>query len=154
MTGRRMLLTAALLVTAIWLGLSGVALANEKCGVNTLRGLYVFSATGFIIPAAPASAQPKAIVEFIRFNGDGTIDGRAATRSLNGVIGQFPDQSGPGGSYTVTSLATRDRGCLGTLTFAGGPHFDLFMPLDGHEIWMIQTDAGNVLQGTVTKLSN
>jgi hypothetical protein len=25
----------------------------------------VFSAIGFIIPAAPASAQPKAIVEFI-----------------------------------------------------------------------------------------
>ena len=154
MSGRRMSLTAALLATAIWLGLSGVALANDKCGVNTLRGLYVFAATGFIIPAAPASAQPKAIVEFIRFNGDGTIDGRAATRSLNGVIGQFPDQSGPGGSYTVAPLATADRGCLGTLTFAGGPHFDLFMPLDGHEIWMIQTDTGNVLQGTVTKLAN
>ena len=154
MTGRRTLLMAALLATAIWLGLSGVALANDKCGVNTLRGLYVFAATGFIIPDAPASAQPKAIVEFIRFNGDGTIEGRAATRSLNGVIGQFPDQSGPGGSYTVAPLATADRGCLGTLTFAGGPHFDLFMPLDGHEIWMIQTDTGNVLQGTVTKLAN
>jgi hypothetical protein len=154
MTGRRMLLAAGLLAAAMGLALSDVALANDKCGVNTLRGLYVFSATGFIIPPAPAPAQPKAIVEFIRFNGDGTIDGRAATRSLNGVIGQFPDQSGPGGSYTVTSLATRDRGCLGTITFAGGPHFDLFIPLDGQEIWMIQTDAGNVLQGTVTKLAN
>jgi hypothetical protein len=154
MTGRQMLLAAALLTTAMGLGPADVALANGNCTVNTLHGLYVFSATGFIIPAAPASAQPKAIVEFIRFNGDGTIDGRAATRSLNGVIGQFPDQSGPGGTYTVTSLATRDRGCLGTLTFAGGPHFDLFIPLDGQEIWMIQTDPGNVLQGTVTKLSN
>ena len=131
MTRRRMLLAAGLLTTAMGLGLSDVALANDKCGVNTLRGLYLFSATGFIIPAAPAPAQPKAIVEFFRLNGDGTIDGRAATRSLNGVIGQFPDQSGPGGSYTVTSLATSDRGCLGTITFAGGPHFDLFIPLDG-----------------------
>ena len=155
MTGRRMLLAAGLLAAAMGLGVSDVALANDKCGVNTLRGLYVFSATGFIIPAAPASAQPKAIVEFIRFNGDGTIDGRAATRSLNGVIGQFPDQSGGTGStYTVTSLVAGDRGCLGTLTFAGGPHFDLFIPLDGQEIWMIQTDPGNVLQGTVTKLAN
>ena len=155
MTGHRMLVAAAVLVTAMGLGLSDVALANDKCGVNTLHGLYVFSATGFIIPAAPAPAQPKAIVEFIRFNGDGTIDGRAATRSLNGVIGQFPDQSGdPASSYTVTSLATKDRGCLGTITFAGGPHFDLFIPLDGQEFWMIQTDTGNVLQGTVTKLAN
>ena len=64
MTGRRMLLAAGLLAAAIWLGISGVALANEKCGVNTLRGLYVFAANGFIIPAAPASAQPKAIVDW------------------------------------------------------------------------------------------
>ena len=143
-----------MLIAAAGLGPVDAARANEKCELKTLSGLYVFSATGFIIPAAPAPAQPKAIVEFIRFNGDGTIDGRAATRSLNGVIGQFPDQSGPGGSYTVTSLATSDRGCLGTITFAGGPHFDLFIPLDGQEFWMIQTDAGNVLQGTVTKLAN
>ena len=65
MTGRRMLLAVALLATGMGLGLSDVALANDKCLVNTLRGLYVFSATGFTIPAAPASAQPKAIVEFI-----------------------------------------------------------------------------------------
>jgi hypothetical protein len=154
MTGHRMLLAAAVLATAMGLGLSDVALANDKCEVKTLRGLYVFAATGFIIPVAPASAQPKAIVEFIRFNGDGTIDGRAATRSLNGVIGQFPDQSGPVSTYTVSSLVAGDRGCLGTITFAGGPHFDLFIPLDGQEFWMIQTDAGNVLQGTVTKLAN
>jgi hypothetical protein len=44
---------------------------------------------------------------------------------------------------------------VGTLTFLpSGPHFDLFLPLDGKEIWMIQTDAGNVFQGTVTKLAN
>ena len=154
MTGRRMLLAAAVLVAAMGPGSSDLAHANGNCGVNTLHGLYVFSATGFIIPAAPAAAQPKAIVEFIRFNGDGTIDGRAATRSLNGMIGQFPDQSGPVGSYTVTNLATRDRVCLGSITFDHGPHFDVFIPLDGREIWMIQTDPDNVLQGTVTKLAN
>ena len=154
MRGRRMVLEAGLLLAAMGLGLSDVALANDKCGVNTLHGLYVFAATGFITPAAPTPAQPKAIVEFIRFNGDGTIDGRAATRSLNGVIGQFPDQSGPVGSYTVTSLASSDRGCLGTITFAEGPHFDVFIPLDGQTIRMIQTNMGNVLEGTATKLAN
>jgi hypothetical protein len=147
-----MLLTAALLATAIWLGLSGVALANDKCGVNTLRGLYVFSANGFTIPAPPASAQPKAIVELIRFNGDGTLDVPGATVSLNGVIIQVP--GGGTGSYTLAPLVPPDRACVGTLTFSPFLHFDLFLPLDGHEIWMIQTDAGNVLQGTVTKLAN
>ena len=91
MTERRMLLSAALLATAMGLGLSDVALANDKCLVNTLRGLYVFSATGFIIPAAPASAQPKAIVEFIRFNGDGTLDVPGATLKL-----ERRDHPGPG----------------------------------------------------------
>ena len=153
MTGRRMLLAASLLVTAMVLGPSDVALANDKCLVNTLHGLYVFSATGFIIPAAPASAQPKAIVELIRFNGDGSLDVPGATRSLNGVITQIP--GGGTGSYTLATLVPADRGCVGTLTFLpSGPHFDLFLPLDGKEIWMIQTDANNVFQGTATKLSN
>ena len=153
MTGRRMLLAAALLVTAMVLAPSDVVLANDKCLVNTLHGLYVFSATGFIIPAAPASAQPKAIVELIRFNGDGSLDVPGATRSLNGVITQVP--GGGTGSYTLTTLVPADRGCVGTLTFLpAGPHFDLFIPLSGQEIWMIQTDANNVFQGTATKLAN
>ena len=153
MTGRRMLLAVALLAAAMGLGLSDVALANDKCLVNTLRGLYVFSATGFIIPVAPASAQPKAVVEFIRFNGDGTLDVPGATASLNGAIIQVP--GGGTGSYTLATLVPADRGCVGTLTFLpAGPHFDLFLPLDGKEIRMIQTDANNVFQGTATKLAN
>ena len=92
-------------------------------------------------------------VELIRFNGDGSLDVPGATRSLNGVITQVP--GGDTGSYTLTTLVPDDRGCVGTLTFLpSGPHFDLFLPLDGKEIWMIQTDAGNVFQGTVTKLAN
>ena len=153
MTGRRMLLAAGLLAAAMALGISDVALANDKCGINTLHGFYVFSATGFIIPAAPASAQPKAIVELIRFNGDGSLDVPGATRSLNGVITQVP--GGGTGSYTLATLVPADRGCVGTLTFLpSGPHFDLFLPLDGKEIWMIQTDANNVFQGTASKLAN
>ena len=88
----------------------------------------------------------------IRFNGDGTLDVPGATVSLNGVIIQVP--GGGTGTYTLAPLVPPDRACVGTLTFSPSLHFDLFLPLDGHEIWMIQTDAGNVLQGTVTKLAN
>ena len=73
MTGRWALLVAGLLVATMALGVSGVALAEHgghRCTVATLDGLYVFAATGFTIPAS-GPAQPKAIVEFIRFNGDG-----------------------------------------------------------------------------------
>ena len=154
MTGRQMLLAAALLTTAMGLGPADVALANGNCTVNTLRGLYVFSATGFTIPAAPASAQPLAVVEFIRFNGDGTLDVPGVTFSVNGVITQIPGGVVTG-SYTLAPLVPADRGCVGTLTILPfGLHFDLFIPLSGQEIRIIQTDANSVLQGTATKLSN
>ena len=109
MTGRWALLVAVLLGAAIALGVSGVALAQHgghRCTVATLDGLYVFAATGFTIPAS-GPAQPKAIVEFIQFNGDGTLAVPAATRSLNGVIAQIPP--GGTGSYTVANLVPADE---------------------------------------------
>ena len=57
---------------------------DDVCGVRTLRGTYTFAASGFNIVAGVA--QPKAIVEVIEFNGDGTLSVPAATLSANGVI--------------------------------------------------------------------
>ena len=51
---------------AMVLGACGLARADERdngCTLRTLRGTYVFSATGFNIVAGVA--QPKAIVEVI-----------------------------------------------------------------------------------------
>ena len=152
MRTRRGLTALALLAAAIASGESGVALAapGNKCPATTLNGLYVFSATGFTTATDPA--QPKAIVEWIRFNGDGTLDVPGATRSLNGVIAQIPP--GGTGSYTIADLVPPDGGCMGTLTFLpSGPHFNLFIPPKAAEIWMIQTDANNVFQGTATRVS-
>ncbi len=154
MTGRGALLVAVLLVATTALGLPGIALAEHgghRCTVATLDGLYVFAATGFTIPASGA-AQPKAIVEFIQFNGDGTLAVPGATRSLNGVIAQIPP--GGTGSYTVANLVPADEACTGSLTFTGGPSFDLFIPAKGGDIWMIQTNPTNVFQGTATKVSH
>ena len=152
MTARWVLLAAALLAAAMVLGTSGAALADKdaRCAVGTLHGLYVFAATGFSIPAS-GPAQPKSIVEWIRFNGDGTLDVPGATRSLNGVIGRTPP--GGTGSYTVEDLVPADGGCAGSLTFTDGPSFDLFIPQKGEAIRMIQTNPNNVFQGMATKVS-
>jgi hypothetical protein len=152
MTRRWVLLVGALLVATIALGVSGVALAapDARCTLATLDGLYVFASTGFTIPAS-GPAEPKAIVEFIRFNGDGTLGVPGATLSLNGVIAQIPP--GGTGSYTVADLVPADGACTGSLTFTGGPSFDLFIRAKGADIWMIQTNPANVLQGTATKVS-
>jgi hypothetical protein len=158
--GKMKKLTKRGLVAAIVWGLSGVVFADNDagkgargCGLSTLDGMYIFAATGYIIPAS-GPAQPKAIVEWIRFNGDGTLSSAGATRSLNGVIAQIPSANGAGSSYTVTELEPPGGGCKGSLAFsATGPNFDLFIPPKGEEIWMIQTNPNNVFQGTATQVS-
>src|SRR5262249_22615979 len=116
MRGHQVLLARTLVIAGMTLGLAGGALAGDgpKCTVDTLDGLYVFTATGWgIAPGAPPPAvlPPKAIIEVIRFNGDGTLDVVGGTRTLNGVIAQ--NLVGPG-TYTVQDL---DGACAGSLTF-------------------------------------
>ena len=60
------LMKGSVLIAAIGLGVSSVVLADDEkangvrnCTVATLDGLYVFAASGFIIPAS-GPAQPKA----------------------------------------------------------------------------------------------
>jgi hypothetical protein len=132
-----------------WAGITGAALADDdgerECSAATLRGLYVFSATGYNIVGGVA--QPKAILEAIRFDGEGGLTVLAATVSLNGAI-VHPPPNGTG-TYTV------GPNCAGTLTFApSGPTFDLFLAPRGAPLFMIQTTPNTVLQGTVVKVSS
>jgi hypothetical protein len=93
-------------------------------------------------------AQPKPIVERIDFNGDGTLVSPFATVSINGVI---IHSSHSVGSYTVEASGQ------GTLTFTGGPSFDIFVEHgDGKQLWMIHTAptaVPAVFEGTATKVS-
>jgi hypothetical protein len=135
-----------LVVAIAVLALSGIALADndqDDCSLKTLRGTYVFAATGHNIVAGVP--QPKAIIEVIEFDGDAKLSVPAATRSVNGTVAR----SLPGGTgkYTV------EPGCTGTLAFDGpGPTFDVFLSPKGEKLWMIQTNANTVFQGTATRL--
>src|SRR6202035_3714277 len=90
-----------LVVAILALGMVGLAQADnddkgKACSLSTLDSLYLFSASGFNIIGGVA--QPKAVVELIRFNGDGTLTGGPATASINGTITRSP--AGGLGSYT------------------------------------------------------
>ncbi len=163
MNGRRVLLTGSLLVMAMILGIAGVALADEPvaqadepvlvvnifgCSDPILDGLYVFTASGFaIVGGVP---QPQAIVELIRFHGDGTADVPGGRVSVNGTV--FP--TGGTGAYTISSLPSPNRGCEGSLTFpAASVHLYLFIPPDARNLQVIRTDTNTVFQGTATKVS-
>src|SRR6266480_1297913 len=130
-------------VAAMMLGTLGTAHAGNdvpaSCDVHTLRGSYVFTAHGWNIVGGVA--QPKAIVEGIDFNGDGTLVSPYATVSINGTILR---SSNTQGTYTVNT------DCTGTLTFTGGASFDIFVEPKGNELWMIQTGgAVPVFEGMV-----
>jgi hypothetical protein len=135
---------------AMTLGSSDKAQAqttSQTCGVQTLHGLYVFATHGWNV--VNGVAVPKAIVEGIHFNGDGTLTSPFATVSINGTILHF---SGAPGSYTV------DPDCTGTLTFSSGISFDIFVdPRGGKQLWMIQTGQPGaiptVFEGTAVRVS-
>ena len=135
-------------VMAIAFGISGTARAggeSQVCGPQTLSGSYIFATSGFSI--VDGVAQPKAIVEAIDFNGDGTLISPFATVSLNGVIIRSTNSVG---TYTVA------EDCSGTLTFTAGPSFDIFVGRHAREISMIQT-GGPVpaaFEGFAKKVSN
>jgi len=57
------------------------------------------------------------------------------------------DPPGGVGTYTL------DSSCEGTLTFTNGPSYNIFVGPSGKHVWMIQTDANTVFEGTVTKVS-
>jgi hypothetical protein len=144
-----LLFTSALItMIAMTFGTSGNAQAQtpaQTCGVQTLHGLYLFATHGWNI--VNGVAQPKAIVEGIDFNGDGTLISPFATVSINGNI----MRSGATlGVYTVNS------DCTGTLTFTPGPSFDIFVDhRGGKQLWLIQT-AGPfpaVFEGTAVRVS-
>ena len=92
-------MAGSLIAAAMTFGISGNARADAQantCGVHTLRGSYLFATHGWNIVGGVA--VPKAIVEGIDFNGDGTLVSPFATVSINGSIIR---SSGSVVSYTV-----------------------------------------------------
>jgi hypothetical protein len=140
-TTRQVILAAAMVL----IGIVPAARADDDeraCSVATLHGSYLFAATGYNIVGGVA--QPKAVVEVIRFDGKGSLTVPAVTVSVNGAI-LHPPPNGIG-TYTVAT------DCSGTVLFATGTAFDSFLAPGAREFTMIQTNPLTVLQGKVVKL--
>lgn len=126
---------------------------GPRCNLGLLDGLYVFSASGSAIPASGPSF-PKAIVEVLRFHGDGTVETPASFLNMNGTpITQLP---GGAGTYTVSGLTPPEGVCIGTLTFNDAPHpmFNLVIGSEGKQIWLIMTSPPSVFEGQAVKVSH
>jgi len=150
-------------LSALIVGLSlpflvgGIAMADDdgddhRCDLRLLDGLYVFSASGFAIPSG-APSFPKAIIEVLRFHGDGTVETPASLLNMNGT----PITSVPAGAgkYTVSEVSPPDTVCVGTLTFTDPPHpsFNLVIGPGGKKIWLIMTSPPSVFEGNAIRVS-
>lgn len=137
--------------------LPGLAAADHtrKCSNDMLKGQYVFSASGFT--RAPTSTPgtpwvPKAILEVLQFNGDGTLStpGLTLANPFGDTGNILQPAAGADGTYSI------NEDCTGTVQFldAAGVTFKIYVdPPKGDTIWMIQTNpAQNVFQGTAKRV--
>jgi len=137
--------------------LPGLAVADpaKRCRVDILKGQYVLAATGFT--RAPGSLPgtpwvPKAILEVIQFNGDGTLSTPSVV--VANPFGDFGNvlqpPSGANGLYSIND------DCTGTVQFldANNVTYKIYVaPPQGDTIWMIQSNpANNVFQGTAKRV--
>lgn len=126
------------------------------CGAEMLHGKYVYNSTGFTRPASSSPGTPwvpKAILQILNFNGDGTVTTPTITvANAFGDAGNLlqPPGGGAPGAYVV------NEDCTGKIHFfdAAGVMYSIYVePPNGDTIWMIQTHPlNNVSQGSARRL--
>ena len=138
------------LVAAIAVGTSatgGPATDAQVCSADRLTGLYVWTFDGYT--RLGGNLLPKAVMQGLQFNGDGTTYNAFGTVNIGGTI--TIDATGGVGIYTVAA------DCTGTLSITNGPSFNIYVGPGGKEIWTTQTNVGSgdgtgLGVGTATRL--
>ncbi len=120
---------------AVELGYAGENDGTIKCSLRTLKGRYLFTSSGTILPPALGVTKPtlSTAAGYHIFNGDGTGTDYV-TVLFDGKIAPLPSHGSV--SYTLNS------DCTGTFTGVGGPNFDIFVSPNGDELTTINTDPG------------
>ena len=138
------------LVTAMALGTSTTARAAadaKVCSVGTLQGSYLWTFDGY--QNFGGNPVPKAIMQGIQFNGNGTFTVPFGTVNIGGFA--VIDISGGVGTYTVAA------DCTGTLSVTDGPSFNMYIGPGAQQLWIINTGGGpgdgtGLGVGTATRL--
>jgi hypothetical protein len=114
--------------------------ADARCprGNAVLHGAYMSRGGGTVVGVGP-----------ITFQGTVYLDGKGGvtnpyTASFAGTIVRVVAP----GTYTVES------DCTGTMTLGGVDHLDIRISPDGSRIDYIKTDAGSIVSGSATRMSD
>ena len=116
----------------------------HTCSVDRLRGSYLWAWDGYA--NLDGNLVPKAVMQGIRFNGDGTTINLFGTVNIGGTI--IIDATGGVGTYTVAA------DCTGTLSITDGPSFNMYVGPRAQQLWITQI-AGSPVGlgvGTATRL--
>ncbi len=135
------------LVTAMAPGTSATAqsaLDARVCSVGMLRGLYLWTFDGYT--DLGGGLLPKAVMQGLRFNGDGTTFNPFGTVNIGGTI--IIDATGGVGTYTVAA------DCTGTLSITDGPSFNIYVGPGAQQVWITQIAGGvtGLGVGTATRV--
>ena len=114
------------------------------CSVGMLKGLYLWTFDGYA--NLGATLVPKAVMQGLRFNGDGTTFNPFGTVNIGGTI--IIDATGGVGTYTVAA------DCTGTLSITNGPSFNIYVGPGAQQVWTTQIAGGvaGLGVGTATRL--
>jgi hypothetical protein len=123
------------------------ALDARGCSVGMLRGSYIWTFDGYT--RLGGNLLPKAVMQGLQFNGDGTTYNTFGTVNIGGTI--IIDATGGVGIYTVAA------DCTGTLSITNGPSFNMYIGPGAKQLWIPQTNVGpgdgtGLGVGTATRL--
>jgi len=128
-------------------GTAGAAADGQVCSVHMLKGLDLWTFDGYAnLPGG--NLVPKAVMQGLQFNGDGTTFNTFGTVNIGGSI--IIDATGGVGTYTVAA------DCTGTISITNGPSFNMYVGPGAQKVWTLETSpspAGlGVSVGTATRL--
>ena len=126
------------------------AAVDRVCNAGMLRGSYLWTFDAYD-NNLDGSFVPVAVMQGLRFNGDGTTLNTFGTVNIGGTI--IFDVTGAVGTYTVAP------DCTGTLSPSPGvaPTFNIYVGPGAQQVWTIQSapdgsGTPGVSRGTAVRL--
>src|SRR5437870_3192659 len=122
----------ASLIATMTLGTPATARAatdGRVCSVGMLKGLYLWTFEGYA--NLGGNFVPRAVMQGLRFNGDGTTFNPFGTVNIGGTV--IIDATGGVGTYTVAA------DCTGTLSITGAPTFNIYVGPGAQKVWTLET---------------
>ena len=110
------------------------AAADGRVCNGTLKGLYLWTFDGY--QNFGGNFVPKAIMQGLRFNGDGTTFNPFGTVNIGGTV--IIDATGGVGTYTVAA------DCTGTLSITGAPTFNIYVGPGAQQVWTLEANPAGI----------